>query len=1079
MTYDSTNGIARLYYGTEASPAKLLLAKTIGAGTNLNFSGRASLSLGSRPPAGNNNNRSFPGWIDEARFYTDVGNDAFIESIRQSSTPVVVGNLAPDGSLLQAGTNVLTFTATSANGVNTSGVQVLVNGADVSSSLSFTATTGGQIVTYTNLPVNPTMLSQANLNGVKVAIKVTDAGGIITSNLYFYDAFSPVNFTWEAEDYDYSSGLFTDNPTYVFDPTINPYYQSAGTPQTDYQDNGNGTGSPQSQVYRSSSDLAATEYSLGAGTSGNAPGNISLGELMRQKILSAYNQTNIIRDVDLGNFDFGASTTPGLPNWVNYTRTYPQGLYNVYLRAAMGNASGLATLSQITSGWGTFNQTSNVLGTFTLANFGGWESYSWIPLKDQYGNLVQVNVAGTNTLRLTAGSGGGGNVNFLMFVPANTNLPVINSIYPNQTNLFQNASALTFNVSSPAGIAISTNSISVRLAVTNYFLGLNFSFVTNITATNGLTFSGSSTSWNVSYLLTSNAIYSASITAFDVNGSPANSFVAFDTFNPSYIFEAEDYNYGNGQTYDNSGTINQYAGAAGTDGVDFHNVTATGEQWTYRPQGGALGDQATADVPRLAYLTNSLIDYNIGWFNGGDWGNYTRTFPAGKYNIYVRAANGNGSAVVATVSSVSGDITTTSQTNTTLGQVTIPPTGAWANYTWLPVRDGSGNMVQFTGGSLQTLRVTSGGAYNANFYALLPANTNLPAIGSVNPAPGLIYQSTNTLAFNVAATGGVTTNNIVVRLNGVVLTNLIFTGTANNWAVSYTHLQPNTSYTLSVTATDANGRAVLYNSTFDTFSTVNYTWEAEDADHDGGLFFDNPQTNAYFGLGAITNIDTYQSNTNGTYLYLTNGIHTEITSDAVRPPYAGTGMTDYDLSFFSSGSWVNYTRNFPAGSYNVYGRMATGAATNAIVRLSVVTSGWGTTTQTTNFLGSFTVGTNASASYQSFAFYPLNDVSGKLATIQFNGSTNTLQISRPGAPDVNVNFLMLVPAFIANASKQGANVVMSFPAQTGFNYQVQYKTNLTDSVWSPLGSVVQGTNGTVNVSDPAQVNTRFYRIQVQ
>ncbi|MBW8864921.1 MAG: hypothetical protein JF609_08375, partial [Verrucomicrobia bacterium] len=247
MTYDSVSGNGALYYGTEVNPAKLYVVKTIGAGTNFDFSGTPSFSLGDRPSKG----RSFKGWIDGARFYTGAGDVNFIESVRQSSTPVVVSGLSPDGSVLQGGTNTLSFTATSASGVNTSGVKVFVNGTDVSSSLNFTATAGGQIVTYTNLPVNPTLITQSLLNGVKVNINITDAGGIVTSNAYLYDAFSPNNFTWECEDFDFGGGQYIDNPVLAFvGPGANTYYQEATAYVnfTDASDNGNLSGP--SRIYR-------------------------------------------------------------------------------------------------------------------------------------------------------------------------------------------------------------------------------------------------------------------------------------------------------------------------------------------------------------------------------------------------------------------------------------------------------------------------------------------------------------------------------------------------------------------------------------------------------------------------------------------------------------------------------------------------------------------------------------------------------------------------------------------------------------------------------------------------------------
>ena len=60
----------------------------------------------------------------------------------------------------------------------------------------------------------------------------------------------------------------------------------------------------------------------------------------------------------------------------------------------------------------------------------------------------------------------------------------------------------------------------------------------------------------------------------------------------------------------------------------------------------------TDDFPqRLQYLTNSPAPqaYDIGFFNGGNWLNYTRKFPSGLYNIFVRAADGSTSGALGNV----------------------------------------------------------------------------------------------------------------------------------------------------------------------------------------------------------------------------------------------------------------------------------------------------------------------------------------------------------------------------------------------------------------------------------------------
>ena len=174
---------------------------------------------------------------------------------------------------------------------------------------------------------------------------------------------------------------------------------------------------------------------------------------------------------------------------------------------------------------------------------------------------------------------------------------------------------------------------------------------------------------------------------------------------------------------------------------------------------------------------------------------------------------------------------------------------------------------------------------------------------------------------------------------------------------------------------------------------------------------------------------------------------TEVNGDYPRSQYQGTGFKDYTMGYYSDGAWANYTRHYPAGTYNVYGRLAEGDASGlpSDATLSEVTSGWGTTTQTTNFLGVFTI---PNTGWEAYTFVPMRDDNGNLVSLTFNGSTNTLQLARPGTagdalfPDVNANFLMLVPLFNIHASHSGANVVVSFLTQTGFNYQVEYKTHL-------------------------------------
>ena len=155
-------------------------------------------------------------------------------------------------------------------------------------------------------------------------------------------------------------------------------------------------------------------------------------------------------------------------------------------------------------------------------------------------------------------------------------------------------------------------------------------------------------------------------------------------------------------------------------------------------------------------------------------------------------------------------------------------------------------------------------------------------MNNVIPNGATLLESTNTLGFNVTSAVGVASNGVVVTLNGVIVSNLVFSGSSNNWNVSYPHLEPDTTlYTASITVTDGDGNIATATRSFDTFSAGNYTWEAEDFDYGGGHFIDGQETNAYSGLSVTVNVDTHQVNFGGTDLYRPNGMDTEINGDTL------------------------------------------------------------------------------------------------------------------------------------------------------------------------------------------------------
>lgn len=362
-------------------------------------------------------------------------------------------------------------------------------------------------------------------------------------------------------------------------------------------------------------------------------------------------------------------------------------------------------------------------------------------------------------------------------------------------------------------------------------------------------------------------------------------------------------------------------------------------------------------------------------------------------------------------------------------------------------------------------------------------NPSLPIIYNSFPSGSGIFQYTNVFSFGVAAPDGVATSNVVVTLDGVVLTNLIFSGSTNSWMAVYSGLSLNAAHTVVITVTDSSGHVVSTTSSFDTFNPTNYSFEAEDYDYTkNGVsrqFINNPQTNAYAGLNSTDLVDAHNTS-GGSFAYRTNfpGLATENANDVTRAAYS-TGLQDYDVGWNNDGNWGNYTRTFPAGVYNIYMRAASPNGSPATVdaaNMSLVTGGFGTTSQPTEMLGTFTVPNTGD--WHKFTWVPLLDAYGNPAMF-IGGSVKTFRVTTDNG-NYNVNFYELVPAnptFITASVSRG-NVVISFLTQTNVTYQVEYKNNLTDPSWAPLSNPVSGNDAIQSVSDAANGSNRFYRVQM-
>jgi autotransporter-associated beta strand protein len=374
-----------------------------------------------------------------------------------------------------------------------------------------------------------------------------------------------------------------------------------------------------------------------------------------------------------------------------------------------------------------------------------------------------------------------------------------------------------------------------------------------------------------------------------------------------------------------------------------------------------------------------------------------------------------------------------------------------------------------------------------NDYALGPyavLDPTAPVIYGIYPDGLSLYERTNVLTFTTLSPAGFLRANILLQLDGVTQTNIAFGGNANATTVTFPGVTLNRSHTAVVNATDNNSRTVSVTVNFDTFDPSCYTFEAEDFDCGGGNFYDNPQHGNYANRAGVEGIDLHMGNSGqGGNAYRPNppGLETEGASDAPRQTFS-PGLVDYDVGFNSGGNWGNYTRTFPAGNFYCYLRGADGIGGVAdSASLLLVSSGQGTSTQTTNRLGTFAV--PGTGNWQTYTWVPLKDSGGNLVTLTNSGAAKTFRVATDNG-NYNANFYILVPVYTPpdqvtlTAFKAGANFNLTFPTLPGYSYQVEYKTNLTAAAWLPLGNAIAG-NGWPQIVQDGLLNSCFYRVRVQ
>lgn len=190
-------------------------------------------------------------------------------------------------------------------------------------------------------------------------------------------------------------------------------------------------------------------------------------------------------------------------------------------------------------------------------------------------------------------------------------------------------------------------------------------------------------------------------------------------------------------------------------------------------------------------------------------------------------------------------------------------------------------------------------------------------------------------------------------------------------------------------------------------ATPTFWIEASDYDYNGGQSKAEASTmpymgGAYAGLSATAGTD-YKGpfDSDNPYYRYPNTLRVPVSFANDRDRGGGEVVVNYRIGWMGSGQWFNYTRNFPAGDYNVYAGLSSGTAgDNLRGNLMDVTGG------ASAILGAFAA--SAPGGWGNNALVPLKDAATTNTVVKLTlGGNKTIRYN-DGSGDWD--FLLFTPA---------------------------------------------------------------------
>jgi hypothetical protein len=416
-------------------------------------------------------------------------------------------------------------------------------------------------------------------------------------------------------------------------------------------------------------------------------------------------------------------------------------------------------LERVASGWGTPDQTVEVLGSFTAPASGTWGNNNLVQMKTAAGSDAVVKLSGTNTVRFNNSSG---DFDFLIFSPAAPPPPSI-ATSPVDSVEDPAAAVLTWTIRdsdalvTPASVKVFVDDVDVTSKSSTGKTGAVTTVTLNMT---GTTLPGGERKWRLTF---------ADNSTPPVTTTGEGTFLVSPLNTPgAFAIEAEDFNYStDGVT---GGLWNPLKGTPGKDvdlapyeggaydtlaaveGVDYNNGDAldSDQYRTELDENGENEVNITASNgqrysnDRGAYQLTS--NYRIGWVGAGEWQNYTRTFPSNTYNVYAALSyGGEGPGLLSgSLDRVTSNPAQPSQTTERLGSFSGPGTGGWGRNELVPMKGANGQTAAVTLGGVQTVRFNLGSG-DFDYILFVPATPG--------PGPGDRPQITS---ITRAANGSIT-----------------------------------------------------------------------------------------------------------------------------------------------------------------------------------------------------------------------------------------------------------------------------------------------------------------------------------